>query len=282
MEDLAHRLLRQLLGHDQAPSRENLPDNAVIVARMMGPAALLDYDRKKLRGLILEEGGPTSHVAIVARALGIAAVGEIDNATGVVDPGDAIIVDGSTGDVHVRPTSDMTAAYVERVRLRASRQMQYLALREKPSVAKTGENVTLMLNAGLLVDLPHISETGAAGIGLFRTELQFMVAAQLPRTNEQLALYRAVLDAAAGKAGDVPHARHWRRQAASLYAQCGRGKSRARLARDPARARPSGPAAQPGACAAARGIRRASCASCFRWFPRYTNTIRPRCWSSAS
>ena len=199
LEDLAHRLLRQLLGHDQAPSRENLPDNAILVARMMGPAALLDYDRKKLRGLILEEGGPTSHVAIVARALGIAAVGEINNATGVVDPGDAIIVDGSTGDVHVRPTSDMTAAYVERVRLRASRQMQYLALREKPSIARSGEDVTLMLNAGLLVDLPHISETGAAGIGLFRTELQFMVAAQLPRTGEQLSLYRAVLDAAAGR-----------------------------------------------------------------------------------
>jgi len=199
LEDLAHRLLRQLLGHDHAPTRENLPDNAIIVARMMGPAALLDYDRKKLRGLVLEEGGPTSHVAIVARALGIAAVGEIDNATGVVDPGDAIIVDGTNGDVHVRPTSDMTAAYVERVRLRASRQMQYLALRDKPSIAKTGEDVTLMLNAGLLVDLPHISETGAAGIGLFRTELQFMVAAQLPRTNEQLSLYRAVLDAAASK-----------------------------------------------------------------------------------
>ena len=199
LEDLAHRLLRQLMGHDQAPTREQLPDNAVIVARMMGPAALLDYDRKKLRGLILEEGGPTSHVAIVARALGIAAVGEIANATGVVDPGDAIIVDGATGDVHVRPTSDMTAAYVERVKLRASRQMQYAALREKPSVTKTGEGVTLMLNAGLLVDLPHIAETGAAGIGLFRTELQFMVAAQLPRTGEQLSLYRAVLDAAAGK-----------------------------------------------------------------------------------
>jgi phosphotransferase system enzyme I (PtsP) len=199
LEDLAHRLLHQLLGRDQASSRENLPDNAILVARMMGPAALLDYDRKKLRGLILEEGGPTSHVAIVARALGIAAVGEIDNATGVVDPGDAIIVDGSTGDVHVRPTSDMTAAYIERVRLRASRQMQYLALRGKPSIAKSGDDVTLMLNAGLLVDLPHISETGAAGIGLFRTELQFMVAPQLPRTGEQLALYRAVLDAAAGK-----------------------------------------------------------------------------------
>jgi phosphotransferase system enzyme I (PtsP) len=199
MEDLTHRLLRQLLGHDYDQARENVPDNAVLVARMMGPAALLDYDRKKLRGLVLEEGGATSHVAIVARALGIATVGEIANATGVVDPGDAIIVDGSTGNVHIRPTPDMEASYIESVRLRARRQLQYLALRDKPCVTKDGQKFTLMLNAGLLIDMPHMAETGAAGIGLFRTELQFMVAAQFPRTSEQLALYRAVLDVAAGK-----------------------------------------------------------------------------------
>ena len=89
LDDLANRLMRQLLGRDHAPSREHLPENAILVARSMGPAALLDYDRKRLRGLVLEEGGPTSHVAIVARALGIAAVGEVGNATGLVDPGDA-------------------------------------------------------------------------------------------------------------------------------------------------------------------------------------------------
>jgi len=165
----------------------------------MGPAALLDYDRKRLRGLVLEEGGPHSHVAIVARALGIPTVGEVDNATGIADPGDAIIVDGSTGDVHVRPLPDMEAAYAERVRLRARRQQQYLALRDKPCVTKDGEEMTLLLNAGLTVDLPHIADTGAAGIGLFRTELQFMVAPNFPRTSEQYTLYRAVLDAAGDK-----------------------------------------------------------------------------------
>src|SRR5471032_1903949 len=145
LDDLANRLMRVLMGQDHAPSQERLPENAIVVARSMGPAALLDYDRKKLRGLVLEEGGPTSHVAIVARALGIAAVGEIANATGIVDPGDAIIVDGATGEVQIRPTSDMTSAYVERVRLRARRQLQYLALRDKPSVTKSGEKITLML-----------------------------------------------------------------------------------------------------------------------------------------
>jgi phosphotransferase system, enzyme I, PtsP len=196
LDDLANRLMRQLVGRDHAPKREQLPDNAILIARAMGPAALLDYDRKKLRALVLEEGGPTSHVSIVARALGIAAVGQIANATGIVEPGDAIIVDGTTGHVHVRPPIDVEKAYADRVRLRASRQAQYAALRERPCVTKDGQKISLMLNAGLLVDLPHIAETGAAGIGLFRTELQFMVAASLPRTAEQLSLYRQVLDAA--------------------------------------------------------------------------------------
>ncbi len=199
LDDLANRLMRQLTGRDHAPSRESLPENAILVARSMGPAALLDYDRKRLRGLVLEEGGPHSHVAIVARALGIPAIGEIDNATGIVDPGDAVIVDGSTGDLHIRPLPDMEAAYVERVRLRARRQQQYSALRDKPCVTKDGEEIKLLINAGLSVDLPHIEDTGAGGIGLFRTELQFMVAANFPRTSEQYTLYRAVLDAAGDK-----------------------------------------------------------------------------------
>ncbi|TMJ05464.1 MAG: phosphoenolpyruvate--protein phosphotransferase [Alphaproteobacteria bacterium] len=196
LDDLANRLMRQLVGRDHAPSREQLPDNTILVARAMGPAALLDYDRKKLRALVLEEGGPTSHVSIVARALGIAAVGQIANATGIVDPGDPIIVDGAMGHVYVRPTPDVEKNYAERVRLRARRQAQYAALRDKPCITKDREKVSLLLNAGLLVDLPHIAETGADGIGLFRTELQFMVTPTLPRMNEQLALYRQVLDAA--------------------------------------------------------------------------------------
>jgi phosphotransferase system, enzyme I, PtsP len=199
LDELANRLMHQLLGQDYAPARDRLPENAVLVARSMGPAALLDYDRKRLRGLVLEEGGPNSHVAIVARALGIAAVGRIDNATGLVDPGDAIIVDGTTADVHVRPSPDMERAYVERVRLRARRQSQYLTLRDKPCMTRDGEKIALMINAGLAVDLPHIQETGACGIGLFRTELQFMVSASLPRSAEQFSLYRAVLDAAGDK-----------------------------------------------------------------------------------
>lgn len=199
LDDLGHRLMRQLVGQDHAPAREQLPDNAIIVARTMGPAALLDYDRKRLRGLVLEEGGPNSHVSIVARALGIAAVGEVSNASGLADPGDAIIVDGTAGQIYVRPSNEIQSAYAERVRFRARRQAQYKALREKPAITKDGQPIDLMINAGLMIDLPHIEDTGSSGIGLFRTELQFMVGTSLPKTEEQFALYRAVLDAAGDK-----------------------------------------------------------------------------------
>ena len=199
LDDLANRLMRQLTGEKSPAGREDLPDNAIVVARHMGPASLLDYDRSKLRGLVLEEGGATSHVAIVARSLGIPTVGQIENATSLADPGDAVIIDGMTGEVHLRPTADVENAYAEKVRFRARRQAQYAAIRDKAAVTRDGVEVKLNLNAGLMVDLPFIEETGASGIGLFRTELQFMVANSLPRTAEQLDLYRKVLDAAGSR-----------------------------------------------------------------------------------
>jgi phosphotransferase system, enzyme I, PtsP len=199
LDDLANRLMRQLTGEKSPAAAADLPENAIVVARHMGPASLLDYDRSRLRGLVLEEGGATSHVAIVARSLGIPTVGHAENATSLADPGDAIIIDGATGEVHLRPTSDVENAYAEKVRFRARRQAQYAAIRDKAAITRDGVEVKLNLNAGLMVDLPFIEETGASGIGLFRTELQFMVANSLPRTAEQLALYREVLDAARGR-----------------------------------------------------------------------------------
>jgi len=199
LDDLANRLMRELMGADQFPRREDLPENAILVARNMSPAALLDFDRSRLRGLVLEEGAATSHVAIVARALGVATVGQIENMASIADQGDPIIVDGDAGEIHLRPPAGIESAYAEKVRLRARRQAQYAALRDKPAVSRDGAQVQLHINAGLIVDLPHLKETGADGIGLFRTELQFMVAATLPRTGEQLRLYRTVLDAADGK-----------------------------------------------------------------------------------
>jgi phosphotransferase system enzyme I (PtsP) len=199
LDDLANRLLHELTGQSFVSAHEELPENAIIVARSMGPAALLEYDRAKLRGLVLEDAGGGSHVAIVARALGIAAVGDVANILDFVEPGDAIIVDGALGDVHVRPTPDIEHAYAEKARLRAKRQEQYRKLRDVPAVTRDGVAIDLHMNAGLLVDLLHLGETGAISVGLFRTELQFMLASRFPRMGEQERLYRTALDLAPGK-----------------------------------------------------------------------------------
>jgi phosphotransferase system enzyme I (PtsP) len=200
LDDLANRLMHRLAGQELVAPRENLPDNAIIVARMLGPAALLDYDRARLRGLVLEEGGETSHIAIVARALNIPVVSEVEGAVSVVEAGDAVIVDGGAGEVQIRPPPEVEAAYAEKVRMRARRQAQYRQLRERPAITKDGLEISLQLNAGLLVDLPHLHETGAAGIGLFRTELQFMIAERMPSAKDQQLLYSDVYAAA----GDAP------------------------------------------------------------------------------
>ncbi len=196
-DDLARRLLRQLMGRHGLV--EKLPDNAVIVARSMGAAELLDYDRENIRGVVLEEAGPTSHVVIVARALGIAVVGQAQNVVARVENGDKIVIDGDGGSVFLRPQPDVEEAYADKENFRITRLAHYARMRDVPATSKDGHSVALMLNVGLGADLPQLEETGADGIGLFRTELQFMVSATLPRLDEQEAFYRNVLDAAGDK-----------------------------------------------------------------------------------
>ena len=198
-DDLANRLLRQLMGTGPETIASTLPKDAIIVARSMGAAELLDYPRDKLRGLILEDGAVTSHVVIVARAMGIPVTGQMKGAVSMAENRDAVIVDGDEGTIHLRPQPDLEAAYAEKVRFRARRQELYRELRTRPTVSKDGVKVDLMMNAGLAVDLPQLAESGAGGIGLFRTELQFMIASTFPRAEAQEKLYRDVLDAAKGK-----------------------------------------------------------------------------------
>jgi phosphotransferase system enzyme I (PtsP) len=199
LDDLSNRLLRILTGAIATASRSDLPDNTIVVARNMGPAELLDYDRSKVRGVILEEGGKTSHVAIVARALGIPALGQVHGLIDLVDTGSPIVIDGGTGEVFVRPSSDLQKAYAEKVRFYARKQAQFAALRDTPAVTVDGVRISLNINAGLIVDMPHLAESGADGVGLYRTELQFMMAQRFPRLNAQVRHYRHIIDQAQGK-----------------------------------------------------------------------------------
>jgi phosphotransferase system, enzyme I, PtsP len=200
LDDLSDRLLRILAGRASAVMEKlALPNDTILVARTMGPAELLDYDRSRLRALVIEEGSAQSHVAIVAKALGLAAVGQAAGIVERVSTGDPAIVDGETGEVHLRPSAEVIAAYSDKVRFRARRQRQYEALRDRPAVTKDGQRIALHINAGLLVDMPHLEESGADGVGLFRTELQFMLASTLPRRERQTLAYRQILDEAKGK-----------------------------------------------------------------------------------
>ena len=198
-DDLANRLLRQLTGFSPNSASEHFPNDAIIFARAMGAAELLDYPRVNLRGLVLEEGAVTSHVVIVARAMGIAVVGQAAGAVALAENGDSVIIDGDEGQVHLRPMVDLQKAYEEKVRLRARRQEQFRALRDVEPLTRDGKRITLQMNAGLLVDLPQLTESGAEGIGLFRTELQFMISSNMPKGDEQEAFYRSVVRQAEGR-----------------------------------------------------------------------------------
>jgi len=200
LDDLSDRLLRILAGRiTSADAPSALPPDTILVARTMGPAELLDYDRRRLRGLIVEDGSGQSHVAIVAKALGIAAVGQARGVVERVNAGDAAIVDAMTGEVHLRPSTDVISAYSDKVRFLARRQRQYRALRDVPAVTSDGVKVDLHINAGLIVDMPHLQDSGADGVGLFRTELLFMLSNTLPKVQRQADSYSAILARADGK-----------------------------------------------------------------------------------
>ncbi|MEX2697117.1 phosphoenolpyruvate--protein phosphotransferase [Rhizobium mongolense] len=198
-EDLANRLLRQLTGYSGHASGDGFPNDAIILARAMGAAELLDYPRANVRGLVLEEGAVTSHVVIVARAMGIPVIGQAAGVVALAENGDAVIIDGDGGHVHLRPLPEHQRSYEEKVRFRARRQEQFRALRSVEPLTRDGQRISLLMNAGLLVDLPQLAESGAEGIGLFRTELQFMIASTMPKADEQEIFYRNVLKQAAGR-----------------------------------------------------------------------------------
>ena len=201
LEDLSDRLLRILAGRATGFFEpQEMPTDTILVARNMGPAELIDYDRSRLRGLVIEDSSGQSHVAIVAKALGLPAVGQAEGIVERVTAGDAIIVDGVIGEVHVRPSVEVVSAYTDKVRFRARRQKQYEKLRNLPAVTLDGHRIALQINAGLVQDMPHVKESGSDGIGLFRTELMFMLSHSLPRVDRQTQAYDAVLR----EAGDKP------------------------------------------------------------------------------
>ena len=197
LDDLSNRLLRILTGQGAQTGAE-MPADPVLVARHIGPAELLDYGRS-LRGIVLEEGSVGSHAAIVARALAIPLVIHAAKATTEALNGDHILVDGDQGVVHLRPDESVVSAFRDKMAMYTQALERYASIREKPAKSRDGRVIALHMNAGLMADLPSLVGSGAEGVGLFRTELQFLTRSQLPKRGELSALYASVLDAAKGK-----------------------------------------------------------------------------------
>ncbi len=200
LEDLANRLLRIVSGQLGTAASQGLRSDAILIARNLGPAELLEYDKRRLKGVILEEGSLTAHVVIVARAMGIPVLGRVRGLRGQVREGDLLLLDGDQGNAMVRPLPAMVEAFETRFVKSRERQAAYAALRDVEPFTRDGTRITVLMNAGLRDDMPNLSLTGADGIGLFRTEFQFLVSATLPSRERQTRLYRDVLEAA----GDRP------------------------------------------------------------------------------
>ena len=192
-DDLARRLLRHLIGEGSDDSGD--VENIVVVARTMSAAELFDYDREKLVGLIIEEATATSHVVIVARALGIAVVC-VREIVGHCENGDEVIADGNEGSIHLRPAQALQDYYRDRIEFATKRMAHFDALKDMASETKDGVAIRLLLNGGLDADMKQLDQTGAEGIGLFRTELKFMLSSTMPKLNEQVQFYKDILNLA--------------------------------------------------------------------------------------
>jgi phosphotransferase system enzyme I (PtsP) len=199
LDDLANRLLRIVSGQLGTAAQMGLPHDAILIARNLGPAELLEYDRRKLKGVILEEGSLTAHVTIVARAMGVPMLGRVRNVRQVIGEGDTVLLDVNDSLAWVRPTSPIEDAFEAKLLVTQKRRAEFAALRDQPPVTRDGKRITVMVNAGLRDDVAALDVVGADGIGLFRTEFQFLVSATLPRREHQQRLYRSVLEAAGDK-----------------------------------------------------------------------------------
>ena len=197
LDDLSNRLLRILTGQGRDTGAE-MPDNPVLVARNIGPAELLEYGRK-LKGVVLEDGSVGSHAAIVARALAVPLVIHARGITSEALNGNAILVDGDTGIVHLRPEPTISRSFRDKIAMQAEAQKRYASLRHLPATTRDGVTVQLNMNAGLMADLPSLAGSGAEGVGLFRTELQFLIRNKMPQRAELAGLYARVMDAAKGR-----------------------------------------------------------------------------------
>jgi phosphotransferase system, enzyme I, PtsP len=197
MEDLANRLLTALTG--EVP-RSPVPEGAILLARRLGPAELLDWQARGIAGAAVEEASPSGHAAILARALGIPALGGLRGLLNSAEQGDEAVVDADEGQFILRPEAELQRAYLRAQEARNAKFAELGKWRGRPAVTADGFALKLMLNVGLSMELPQLERTGADGIGLFRTEIAMLARGSIADVAEQASIYGRVMD----EAGDKP------------------------------------------------------------------------------
>lgn len=198
LRDVADRL-RLFLDGNNNTNIENSNEDIIIVAQTMGPADLMDYDYKKIRGLIIEDGTPTMHVAIVAKALNIPVIAKIRGIFKDVKDGELLGIDGQEGYVYINPADNIKEKFKSRQKDMALVLEQLSKLKRFPNKTLDGYRIKLNINIGLDFDMDYLESTKCDGIGLYRTEIPFMSSDKMPDVEKQISFYKKLIDRAGNK-----------------------------------------------------------------------------------
>lgn len=192
VEDVAQRLLGVLQGYEAELLLPTEP--VVVVARELGPADTVMFDKTKVLAFCVATGGPTSHAAILARALGIPAVVSLGDEIDQLTRGTQVIVDGASGELLVEPDSATVADYHRRAELLAALRQEALKSIDQPAVTLDGTRVEIVANIGSAEDAQEALQYGAEGTGLLRTEFLFLEGETAPDEEQQEKMYRTILE----------------------------------------------------------------------------------------
>jgi phosphotransferase system enzyme I (PtsI) len=193
IDSIGDRLMRNLLGETHE-SLADVKEQVIVVAHDLSPADTLQIDRSKVIGFVTDIGGRTSHTAILARSLGIPAVVGLETVTSLVPDGTPMIIDGSTGTVILRPSTETFREYLLKKQHYDYLESELVQFRSLPAVTKDGYSLALHSNIDFAEEIPAAREQGAQGVGLFRTEFLYMSGEGPPSEDEQLAIYRAAVE----------------------------------------------------------------------------------------
>lgn len=193
LRDVSDRLMSYLSGNQNRQGKSADAD-FILVAQTMGPAELMDYDYKKIKGLVLEDGTPTMHVAIVAKALNIPVLSKVKNIFNEIQNGQKIAVDGNAGIIYLSPSAEVENNFYKKIAEKERLQKKFEELRKLPSQTKDKRKIGMYINVGLPLDFDYVKNTSCDGVGLYRTEIPFMASDNMPNVETQFAYYKNLID----------------------------------------------------------------------------------------